>query len=58
MNHDAGVATIKKFVLIVEDEEDIRELVSYHLLKEGYPGGQRCFGRRSPGHRGNAGYPT
>ncbi len=36
MNHDAGVATIKKFVLIVEDEEDIRELVSYHLLKEGY----------------------
>ena len=27
---------MKKFVLIVEDEEDIRELVSYHLLKEGY----------------------
>jgi len=27
---------IKSFVLIVEDEEDIRELVSYHLLKEGY----------------------
>jgi two-component system phosphate regulon response regulator PhoB len=27
---------IKKTVLIVEDEEDIRELVSYHLLKEGY----------------------
>jgi two-component system, OmpR family, alkaline phosphatase synthesis response regulator PhoP len=27
---------IKKSVLIVEDEEDIRELVSYHLLKEGY----------------------
>ena len=24
------------FILIVEDEEDIRELVSYHLLKEGY----------------------
>ena len=27
---------MKHFVLIVEDEEDIRELVSYHLLKEGY----------------------
>ena len=27
---------MKKFVLIVEDEEDIRELVSHHLLKEGY----------------------
>jgi two-component system phosphate regulon response regulator PhoB len=27
---------MKKFILIVEDEEDIRELVSYHLLKEGY----------------------
>ena len=27
---------MKKFVLIVEDDEDIRELVSYHLLKEGY----------------------
>jgi two-component system alkaline phosphatase synthesis response regulator PhoP len=27
---------MKKFVLIVEDEEDIRELVSYHLLKEGF----------------------
>jgi len=27
---------MKRFVLIVEDEEDIRELVSYHLLKEGY----------------------
>ncbi len=27
---------MKKSVLIVEDEEDIRELVSYHLLKEGY----------------------
>ena len=27
---------MKKFVLIVEDEDDIRELVSYHLLKEGY----------------------
>ena len=26
----------KKSVLIVEDEEDIRELVSYHLFKEGY----------------------
>jgi two-component system phosphate regulon response regulator PhoB len=27
---------MKKSVLIVEDEEDIRELVSHHLLKEGY----------------------
>ena len=27
---------LKKTVLVVEDEEDIRELVSYHLLKEGY----------------------
>jgi len=27
---------MKHFVLVVEDEEDIRELVSYHLLKEGY----------------------
>ncbi len=27
---------MKNFVLIVEDDEDIRELVSYHLLKEGY----------------------
>ncbi|MGD0901096.1 MAG: response regulator [Thermoguttaceae bacterium] len=27
---------MKKSVLIVEDDEDIRELVSYHLLKEGY----------------------
>ena len=33
---EAGTTTMKKFVLIVEDEEDIRELVSYHLLKEGY----------------------
>src|SRR5271157_5292384 len=36
MHQDSGTATMKKFVLIVEDEEDIRELVSYHLLKEGY----------------------
>ena len=28
--------TIKQSVLVVEDDEDIRELVSYHLLKEGY----------------------
>ncbi len=27
---------MKKFVLIVEDEEDIRDLVSYHLNKEGF----------------------
>ena len=27
---------MKKSVLVVEDDEDIRELVSYHLLKEGY----------------------
>ena len=31
-----GIRMIKKSVLVVEDEEDIRELVSYHLLKEGY----------------------
>jgi len=36
MDQDSGTATMKNFVLIVEDEEDIRELVSYHLLKEGY----------------------
>ena len=36
IHQDSGTATMKKFVLIVEDEEDIRELVSYHLLKEGY----------------------
>jgi two-component system phosphate regulon response regulator PhoB len=27
---------VQESILIVEDEEDIRELVSYHLLKEGY----------------------
>jgi two-component system, OmpR family, alkaline phosphatase synthesis response regulator PhoP len=27
---------LRKSVLIVEDEDDIRELISYHLLKEGY----------------------
>ena len=27
---------IKQSVLVVEDDEDIRELVSYNLLKEGY----------------------
>jgi two-component system phosphate regulon response regulator PhoB len=27
---------LKKSILVVEDEEDIRELVSYHLLKDGY----------------------
>jgi two-component system phosphate regulon response regulator PhoB len=36
IGQDSGAATMKKFVLIVEDEEDIRELVSYHLLKEGF----------------------
>ena len=36
MNPDCGTATMNNFVLIVEDDEDIRELVSYHLLKEGY----------------------
>jgi two-component system phosphate regulon response regulator PhoB len=30
------VHVVKRSVLIVEDEEDIRELVSYTLLKEGY----------------------
>jgi len=29
-------SVIKQSVLMVEDEEDIRELVSYNLLKEGY----------------------
>ena len=32
----SGLAMIKKSVLVVEDEENIRELVSYHLLKDGY----------------------
>lgn len=32
----AETVSLRKFVLIVEDEEDIRELVSYHLLKEGF----------------------
>ena len=27
---------VKRSILVVEDEEDIRELVSYTLLKEGY----------------------
>jgi len=27
---------MKHFILVVEDEGDIRELISYHLLKEGY----------------------
>ena len=27
---------VRQSVLVVEDEEDIRELVSYNLLKEGY----------------------
>jgi two-component system phosphate regulon response regulator PhoB len=27
---------VKQSVLVVEDEEDIRELISYNLLKEGY----------------------
>lgn len=36
MSQDTQVATKKKFVLIVEDDDDIRELVSYHLLKDGY----------------------
>jgi len=31
-----GGRHIKQSVLVVEDEEDIRELVSYNLLKEGY----------------------
>jgi two-component system phosphate regulon response regulator PhoB len=32
----AKTRTVKRSVLVVEDEEDIRELVSYTLLKEGY----------------------
>ncbi len=38
-NHNpgpSGVRLVKRSVLVVEDEEDIRELVSYTLLKEGY----------------------
>ena len=31
-----GVRMVKRTVLVVEDEEDIRELISYTLLKEGY----------------------
>lgn len=31
-----GVRVVKRSVLVVEDEEDIRDLVSYTLLKEGY----------------------
>jgi len=31
-----GEPMVKRSVLVVEDEEDIRELVSYTLLKEGY----------------------
>jgi len=31
-----GVRQVTRSVLVVEDEEDIRELVSYTLLKEGY----------------------
>jgi len=32
----SAVRMVKRSVLVVEDEEDIRELVSYTLLKEGY----------------------
>ena len=36
MIEDSETVTMKSLILIVEDDEDIRELVSYHLLKEGY----------------------
>jgi two-component system alkaline phosphatase synthesis response regulator PhoP len=32
----SAIRVVKRSVLVVEDEEDIRELVSYTLLKEGY----------------------
>jgi two-component system, OmpR family, alkaline phosphatase synthesis response regulator PhoP len=37
-NNDEGrrLSMVRQSVLVVEDEEDIRELVSYNLLKEGY----------------------
>lgn len=31
-----GIGLVKPSVLVIEDEEDIRELVSYNLLKDGY----------------------
>ena len=31
-----GIAMVRQSVLVVDDEEDIRELISYNLLKEGY----------------------
>jgi two-component system, OmpR family, alkaline phosphatase synthesis response regulator PhoP len=36
MRPSSASTVVKKSVLVVEDEDDIRELVSYHLLKEGY----------------------
>jgi two-component system alkaline phosphatase synthesis response regulator PhoP len=37
MFEDTGVVTMaKQTILVVEDEEDIRELVKYNLAKEGY----------------------
>jgi two-component system, OmpR family, alkaline phosphatase synthesis response regulator PhoP len=36
MRPSTASTVVKKSVLVVEDEDDIRELVSYHLLKEGY----------------------
>ena len=49
---------IKQSVLVVEDEEDIRELVSYNLLKEGYQVAGVAIGRRCPGSdRGQAARP-
>ena len=32
----AAAGTIPPSILVVEDEEDIRELISYNLLKEGF----------------------
>ena len=34
--HTARICLVKRSVLVVDDEEDIRELVGHRLLKEGY----------------------
>jgi len=47
-----GLSMVRQSVLVVEDEEDIRELVSYNLLKEGLSGCRRGVGRRRPVGRG------
>jgi two-component system phosphate regulon response regulator PhoB len=47
MQSVSEIGAMKKSVLIVEDEEDIRELVSYHLLKEGYQVGSVASGEEA-----------